>query len=280
MAPQSRKTWSDEARNAAGKFASSRRNSLVLLMAIGVLSAIALAWAWYGKPSGNTLRYEVAKTALQVIAVAGLGSLAALATFTFQHSREQEIAQRDDRRARLRRGVENARDTRARQDDLLRALLQETLVAYNSVKRLRRLLRAETAYHDRGPVRLDVYDRHMADLIDQQLKFEQLKRRAPFIADERLRPSATGSPDSPVKTSYEKIEKYLNKVIGEYEGKPHLVVADPTGLPLNALPKLSAFLGSDFASNVSNQIDTLIETLQAALLQTLDMPDPEADTQP
>lgn len=110
-----------------------------------MLSGIALAWAWSGNPNSNTLRYEVAKTALQVIAVAGLGGLAALATFTFQHSREQETAQRDDRLAHLRLRVEIARDTRARQDDLLRALLRETLVAYNRLKRLRRLLRAETA---------------------------------------------------------------------------------------------------------------------------------------
>jgi hypothetical protein len=136
-------------------------------------------------------------------------------------------------------------------------------------------------------VQLDVYDRHTAGLIDQQLTFEELKRRAPFIADERLRPSATGSPEAPITTSYKKIEKYLNKVIGEYEGKRRLFVgkrrlfvAEPKGLPLAALPKLSAFLGGDFVVNVSNQIDTLIEALQAALLQELDVPDPEADTRP
>jgi len=49
--------------------------------------------------------------------------------------------------------------TRARQDDLLRALPQETLIAYNQIKRLRRLLKAETADDHHGHVQLELYDR-------------------------------------------------------------------------------------------------------------------------
>jgi hypothetical protein len=69
-----KETSSDEARDAARRLASSRRNSLIALLAIAVLSLIALGWAWSGNPKSTTLRYEVAKTALQVIAVAGPGT--------------------------------------------------------------------------------------------------------------------------------------------------------------------------------------------------------------
>jgi hypothetical protein len=132
------------------RFTAAKRKSVAWLLAIAALSGIVLAWAWSGSPTNNTLRYELAKTAMQVIAVASLGGLAALATFTFQRSRTREDELRDRKLEQWRRRVENGRDKRDRQDDLLRSLLRDMLTSYNRVKRVRRLVEAETKHKAGG----------------------------------------------------------------------------------------------------------------------------------
>src|SRR5512133_1543130 len=214
------------------RFTAAKRMSVAWLLAIAALSGIVLAWAWSGRPTNNTLRYELAKTAMQVIAVASLGGLAALATFTFQRSRTREDELRDRNMEQRRRRVENSRDKRDRQDDLLRSLLRDTLTSYNRIKRVRRLVDAETKDDAGGHVTLAVYDKHMTSLNDEQLEFEKFKRLAPFIDDKRLNPSADGDAsatpgtapgDVSLEKSYKNIESYLNEVIDEYEDNRHVV---------------------------------------------------------
>ncbi len=272
------------------RFTTAKRNSVAWLLAIAAISGIVLAWAWSGSPSNNTLRFESAKTAMQVIAVASLGGLAALATFTFQRSRTREDELRDRRLEQRRRRDENRRDKRDRQDDLLRSLLRDTLTSYNRVKRVRRLVEAETKDKAGGHVTLDVYDKHMTSLNDEQLEFEKFKRLAPFIDDKRLNPSAGRDPSAThgtapggvsLKESYERIEKYLNKVIDEYEDNRHVVAAEPAGVPLAKLTKLSAFLQHDsFELGAAMQIDGIIDVLQKAVLQPPALPDPNDDDAP
>jgi hypothetical protein len=124
----------------------------------------------------------------------------------------------------------------------------------------------------------------MADLIDEQLAFERLKRFTPFISDERLnlppaldaaRPQAEAKSQILTKSSlgksYEDIEKYLNHVIDEYQDKRN-TVRDELSASLAGFDKLSGFIGDDFTACVSNQMDDIIKTLLEALWQPLDSP--------
>jgi hypothetical protein len=227
---------------------------LVLIMLIAVAVAV---WAASSEPSRNTLRYELATIAMQVVAVAVLGGLATLATAMFRDSLKRDAEQRDAAAARRRQ-----------QDDLLRGLLDETLTAYNRVKRIRRLLSAFTA-EGSGRITLDVYDEQMRALMDQQLEFERFKRHSPFIDDERLR--LTALPSSSVLTEhYRKIEKYLNWAIDEYQSKRHLVAESDDGLPVCELRDLTGFIRRGFIPGAADRIDEIIAALQCAMLRPLE----------
>lgn len=141
------------------------------LAAVAVTAMIVLARADWNED----LRLELAKTALTALSLTVVGSIASLAVWLYQKRREvelnraldiererrdevkkakEEVARResDARREQaerqiqaeenLRRKAERLRDTRARDDALLRSLLQDTLRSYNRVKRIRRLLKA------------------------------------------------------------------------------------------------------------------------------------------
>jgi hypothetical protein len=221
---------------------------------MAAVAAAVAAVAWTDEP--NTLKYELAKIAMQVVAVAVLGGLATVATAIFQESFKQQATRRDA-------FVEERR----RQDDLLRDLLDETLTAYNRVKRIRRLLAAQTA-DGTGQITLDVYDEQMSSLIDQQLEFEKFKRRSPFIDDERLHTPAL--PNASVLTdSYTEIEKYLNRVIDEYESNRNLLLEHGELLPVGRFGKLAGFIGDAFNEGAADRIDKIIEALQGAIFQPL-----------
>ena len=281
------------------KWRHARNWSLIWLGCIAAVSLIGLIFAWSGNPTSNSLRFELAKTFMQVLAVAFLGGLATLATFTFQNSRAQEneqsrraeekaekaILRAEDEKERKqeqdRREFENARAERRLQDDQLRSIMEETLKTYNRVKRIRRLLEAETNDGASGCLTLVVYDRHMTDLIDEQLAFERLKRLTPFISDERLgqlpaldtrQPQAETNSQILTKgslvESYKDIEKYLNHVIDEYQDKRH-TLPDKASVALTGFDELLGFIGDEFKARVSDQMDQVIETLLKVLWQPL-----------
>ena len=84
-------------RDPTRKWKDARKWSLIWLGCIAALSLIGLTFAWLGHPASSTLSYELAKTFMQVLAVAFLGGIATIATFNFQNSRAQE--NEDTRRA-------------------------------------------------------------------------------------------------------------------------------------------------------------------------------------
>lgn len=256
--------------------------SIAIIIGIAVVAIAVLAWAWSTSPAKDTLRYEAAKTSMQVLAVAFLGSSATLATLTFTQSRAREADLHDRKLEAWQRQASDLRDHRDRQDELLRSTLQATVTSYNRVKRVRRLLLAETQGPDERTVSIKTYDKHMAVLIDQQLEFEQFKRLAPFMNDERVN-KATAGVDTEIKTGnwlaacYREIEIFLNVVIDEYQANRHSIIAGSIGFPLHDLPKLSNFLSKEgFKPGVSAQIALITDTLQVALLQPLALPDPDA----
>lgn len=302
---------------SARKWRHARNWSLFWLVFVAAVSLIGLIFAWRGNPANNTLRFELAKTFMQVLAVAFLGGLVTLATFTYQDSRAQENEQtrraeekaeekaeaairraeekaegairraeegKERKEERDRRDFENARAERIRQDNQLRLIVEETLRAYNRAKRIRRLLEAETNDRASGFLTLAVYDRHMTDLIDEQLAFERLKRSTPFISDERLgqlpafdtrQPQAETKTRTLTKSSlvqrYDDIETYLNHVVSEYQDKRY-TLKDKAGVALTEFEELRGFIDGEFIARVSDKMDDVIETLLEALWQPLNSP--------
>jgi hypothetical protein len=246
----------------------ARRWSYGGLAFIAVVSLIGLIVAWSGHPSNNTLRYEFAKTCMQVLALTVFGGLATIATFNFQYSRTQE----DNQLEQERRQLENGRDQRSREDDKLRSIAEETLDAYNRVKRIRRLLAAETSD---GTLKLATYDRYMANLIDEQLTFERLKRLTPFIPDKRLRlplDHGTNASQEPLTSQiladgYQEIEKFLNGVIAEYQERRQ-IIPEKTSASLANFDRLSAFVGNEFTIRMAVAMDKIFDYMLIVLWQS------------
>jgi hypothetical protein len=259
---------STESGDTPSRWKIARRWSYSGLAFIAVVSLIGLIIAWSGHPSSNTLRYEFAKTCMQVLAVAVFGGLATIATFNFQHSRAQE----DNRLERNRRQLEKERDQRSREDDQLRSIAEETLGIYNRVKRIRRLLKAETGD---GTLARVAYDRYMTNLLDEQLTFERLRTLTLFNPDKRLRvplDRGTNASRGPLTSqtltdSYQKIGQYLNEVIAEYQQKRH-IVPETTTASLAEFDRLSEFLGYEFAKRLAHPMDTIIEYMLVVLWQS------------
>lgn len=162
-----------------------------ILAVIALASAVLLIIIWRSGAQHDTLKYEVAKTCMQVLGVALVGFVVSLATFTLQSNRAQRVLRADQiredgqrkverKREDWQREVEETRDARQREDELLNSMLSESLSAYHTAKRVRRILRAQIwAQADGDCVDPDVYDQQMALINDVQLQFEQLKRTAP-----------------------------------------------------------------------------------------------------
>lgn len=262
-----------------------------------IVTAAAVFLAMVGRPAANTLEFEAAKAALQVLIVALAGFVLGIVTFYVQQTyltgaerrrkaderaHERELRDQDD----VRREEERIRDERRRQDDVLRSVLDQTITAYHPLKKQRRLLRA------RVPETLTVatYDAAADALIEIQLSFEQLARMAPLV--DRLgrlakpAPRKPASPDLPrppfvsLEKSFEAIEGYLQRVVTEYEDKRESV-ADAerlrqTGVPVAQLKRLSALRtpitnGGDFLVGVSYHVDNVMDVLQTALLDPVDL---------
>jgi hypothetical protein len=256
-------------------FRSARRwglTGLGVVIGIGVITILVTCLPQV--PTDGTLRFEIAKTAIQLIAVAGIGSLAALATFTYQQGRLRESAEWERRAQRHQDDLDRARDARERQDELVRSIIDEALTAYNAVKRARRLLRAAVGNSGEniGTVGGDAYNTLMVEVIEQQLQFEHFARMAPLIRHAALssppESGKGGAPDSggtaAVHQHLRNIEGYLNIIIREYTANRNNVMTKP--VLLIDLPKLAGFVGDEFEAGIATQMDGILVTLQAALL--------------
>lgn len=244
---------------------------LAVLVALALLVVLAF---WH-----EDLRVEAAKTALQFLGVAVFGGLAALALNTYRQLRENELKRRSEQEENWRRELARLRHNREREDALLRSLLEEALHSYNRVKRARRLLKAHSRDGSGGSVNLEVYDRYLQELNDHQLAFEEFRRLTPIEWEQR---SGLGG----LKGNFRTIENYLRAIGKEYEANRHLLVSSGARMPLADLERLSGFFESHysferpgkhpqdigFELNISEQIDAIIEQVQAALLTPVDLP--------
>jgi len=250
----------------------------------GTLAAIAgastglLIWILQSNPKYNTLKYEAGKTCMQVLGVVLVGFVVSYVTFTLQRNRQRQEEQadlrKDQKSKKWQREIEEAQDARRRKDKLLRSTLDETLVAYHTVKGTRRILRARIwAQADGLHIDADVYDQQMALINDVQLQFEELKRTAPLIKVERVIKEKLGE-------YFEVVEKHLGELVTEYESKRRRAAHIQGGISISNMPKLEEFLGPSytgpFRDNIISPINGILSALQEALLEPLELPEPTA----
>jgi len=165
-------------------------------------------------------------------------------------------------------------------------MLHDTVAVYNRVKGIRRRLKAEASDGSEGHISLAAYDKYMRQLIDEQLGFEEFKRLAPFIPDERLRGDGDPTPTPTEEQShdflesrYEHIEEYLNEIIGEYEKSRHKVLSRDS-ISMSEFNWLPGFLGNQFKRDVSGQLREITNLLQKAMLEPLVLPGLDDDDAP
>lgn len=253
--------------------------SLLVLAGITVASVIVLIIVWRLHPSHDTLGFELAKTSMQALGVIVVGAMAGIATFTYQQKRLRAAEIRDEQHDDWRREVDRIRDERHRQDELLRSVLKDTLAAYHAVKRIRRLLDAETGPERKGPVSFESYERYMLAINDEQLEFEKLKMLADIINDSRL-PRTPAWQDArykdkskaPLVAMFGAIEHSLNELVDEYKDK-RLEVKQAGNISLSQLTRASLFVTSKgFRAAIANPKDAAVKLLQTALLKPIDLP--------
>src|SRR6478735_4405452 len=116
------------------------------LVVISSVCLVVLVWAWVDDNAGSGLRFEAGKTAMQILAVAVLGGLATLAVSAIQKQGVEEAKIRDRRLEEW-----------SREGDHLHLLAEKTILAYNRVKKARRLLIADTDQHVCGRIEFAEY---------------------------------------------------------------------------------------------------------------------------
>jgi hypothetical protein len=123
---------------------------------------------------------------------------------------------------------------------ILRDMHAELLQAYNRAKIVRRVLRAKlgsviTVDPDKKVAATD-YEEQMEELSDSQLTFEVYAKRA-------KEPGLWFKDANALARSLEKIEKYLNEIVKEYEREYSKFIGDPPVRRLGELPMLMEFIG-------------------------------------
>jgi hypothetical protein len=190
------------------------------------LGAAAALIVWH-ETINTLLGAEAYKTLLQFFLVVVLGGGVSLLFQAFNRE-----ADRQAERLRLRQlHATGVQETRQR-------YLRELVDQYNSVKRVRRLLRATALTHapvlmDRS-VRVARYDELMQSLLGAQLSLETMARTMPTDGSVFASvPELTGA----VRAA----EEYLRGLITEYEEARPQAVQPEIGIRM--LPELAVFLG-------------------------------------
>jgi hypothetical protein len=203
----------------------------------------------------------------------------------YQKASYRQAGSLQGRHETWQREVANARDERARQDELTRSLLAEVVTVYNAVKRERRLLRAELSQGT--ALNRQLYTNSMLALNDLQLRLEHHKRltahtgMSNWSAPSTRSPALEGGPEQfqSLSASLGVMESYLSPVLEEYETleTPH---DEAQGIPVGQLCALVRFTApakdpiSTFKGRFSAPLEEDIEVLQVTLARPLLLPAP------
>ena len=222
------------------------------LALIGLIAVVVLVYTW--DKSGSSDR-ALRDASFNVLAVVLVGAGATLAV----------------------NGLQEARADARRIDERAGDFAQRLVVAYNGVKKVRRMLLAEVP--EANPlISREVYMRRISELNDFQLEFESLSKRAPGLqariggGDEPVAVVASSRKDGSrrsgrvtrleltgdgawnaaqeawpaercsLKGACDQIERHLNEVIKEFQENLHRVSDDSPAIAVEITPNLAVFI--------------------------------------
>jgi hypothetical protein len=239
----------------------------LILLALFLADAVALVIVVVavGTPP-STFQFELAKGLIQLGLVALVGAALSLLVDQNRTSRERAEKERDRDRQAAEKEADLQRERREYRMELIKATLGRATASYSAVKRSRRLMRALAIIESDGAASKRVmakpYDAQMIEINNAQLEFENLARdvetSAPLFSD-------VGA----VTRALDGLEKYLNRIITEYEKERRHFTGDPPQLDLDQLPHLAGFLAPrspDFRAQVLLPLIRVQEALRADLL--------------
>lgn len=216
----------------------------LLVLSIAILGLIKLTM----NPQPGSSSMELFKAVLQLGVISVAGAALAMLSFNYQFAREQEETERENNQARKDKKSEERRQKRLRdfelisrrleyREDLLRTILGRATSSYSAVKKVRRLLRARALVEDENDKTIlpMVYDEQMMVVNDAQLEFENLKRD---VENSEL---AFSQADEIVKNLVA-IDRYLGKLISEYERRRPRITNDISTQRLSQFLRLQDFL--------------------------------------
>lgn len=234
------------------------------LISIGVFIA-------YQKWLSENLNTEIFKLSYQFLLIVVIGGAVSLIFTEFSKTREQ-----------IRKDKEKQESSDNLIRDLQRKFYNDFIQAYNSAKKIRRLLRARARIKSDNKlieIRRLTYDEQMQSLIDVQLKFEF------FCEEVKGNPSLfpivfEETETETLFTKLEKIEKYLNVIVDEYENCyssfPEILLVDESmSIPIIKLKRLAEYIGKyryakEFKSNFKKPADEIMEGLQKLLTSEIE----------
>src|SRR6266404_736641 len=192
------------------------RKQLILVVTLAMLSAAA--FVVFGKSIRRLLEDDVFKLTYQFILMAVIGG--ALSLFYQRVTFDRDLAQKSDAR--------------------LREMHKELLDAFNLAKRVRRVLRASLEIRPMQTPPSEVltaakYETEIIALMDAQFTFETFAKRS---EDNELWFTNGEVLAKPLRL----IEKYLNRIIQEYEGSLRTFSGTPSSKALVDLSDLAEFL--------------------------------------
>ncbi len=244
----------------------------LFLLVTAAASLFVLFWFWPEQDADH--RLEVTKAALQVLGVAVLGGLAALALAVIQQDRANQQKARDERAEQWHR-----------EGDALESLASETIAAYNELKSIRRMIRVDI----KAGSNVD-FQVHMQRLSLLELEFERFRRIVPFTSFERdavrVKYVRTGADADGKATNevtekdktvaglaadYDSISTFLGPAVTAFEGESTVPAEMPPPISgTSGAAGLGDFLGrTSFRNGVTMYVNVILEVLLRARLSPL-----------
>jgi uncharacterized membrane protein YgaE (UPF0421/DUF939 family) len=245
----------------------SYKKVIELVLGSAIVAVVALwAIAFFYNNSENKLYIEYLKLTYQFFLLVVIGAAVTLLFSEYTRAKQR----RDEDKSR-------EREHNAAKKEIYRKFLIDYESAYNSAKRIRRLLRAgsrliqsnesnfpeKKSIPEKIMIDKNAYQEQMKALINVQLDFEYLEKLAgtDFFLGVPEQKSLISNLDS--------IEKYLNKLVDEYE-HCYEIFSGKSSIPITQLPKLEEFIRSyKLACNFREMFKYPDKEIQSILINLL-----------
>ena len=215
----------------------SKIRKIVTIVTI-IAFLFVLAFLFYPNFFKDRLDYDVYKLTYQFLLLVVIGGAISFLFTLYIKLREEEANRKEKKEIK-----------RNEEKNLQRKLYNDFVQAYNDGKKIRRFLRARTRMLSVNEnekaimIKTVRYDELMKELTILQLKFESFWEEVNANQSIFSRPGDVTT----LSDNLEKIEKYLNKIVGEYEDRfysyPNQFYIDKVSfMPLNKLTILQEFI--------------------------------------